>query len=168
VKRFRGGLAFKAHRLVYHSALGLRVIKKRRKVVNFAEKNLSAEPRGAGDAVCERALQRCARRRRRAARVMGSIRPLEATAWAPAQTSATYRANPILPLSLYQKVHLNVTAMREYKLWVCLGDIVSRRRCGAGDAVCEPALQRCARRRRRAAQQLSSITFRVERECVCE
>ena len=30
VERFPGGLVFKAHRLVYHSALGLRVIKKRR------------------------------------------------------------------------------------------------------------------------------------------
>jgi len=30
VKRFRGGLVFKAHRLVYHSTLGLRVIKKKR------------------------------------------------------------------------------------------------------------------------------------------
>jgi len=28
--RFRGGLVFEAHRLVYHSTLGLRVIKKRR------------------------------------------------------------------------------------------------------------------------------------------
>ena len=28
VKRFRGGLVFKDHRLVYHSSLGLRVIKK--------------------------------------------------------------------------------------------------------------------------------------------
>ena len=28
-KRFRGGLVFQAHRLVYHSTLGLRVIKKR-------------------------------------------------------------------------------------------------------------------------------------------
>ena len=28
VQRFRGGLVFKAHRLVYHSTLGLRVIKK--------------------------------------------------------------------------------------------------------------------------------------------
>jgi len=33
VKRFRGGLVFKAHRLLYHSTLGLRVIKKRRKNV---------------------------------------------------------------------------------------------------------------------------------------
>jgi len=29
VQRFQGGLAFKAHRLLYHSTLGLRVIKKR-------------------------------------------------------------------------------------------------------------------------------------------
>jgi len=28
VKRFRGGLVFKAHRLVYHSTLGWRVIKR--------------------------------------------------------------------------------------------------------------------------------------------
>ena len=30
MKRFRGGLVFKAHRLVYHSTLGLRVIKRER------------------------------------------------------------------------------------------------------------------------------------------
>ena len=30
VKRFRGGLVFKAHRLLYHSTLGWRVIKKKR------------------------------------------------------------------------------------------------------------------------------------------
>ena len=29
--RFRGGLVFKAHRLLYHSTLGLRVIKKKKK-----------------------------------------------------------------------------------------------------------------------------------------
>ena len=29
VQRFRGGLVFKAHRLLYHSTLGLRVIKKK-------------------------------------------------------------------------------------------------------------------------------------------
>jgi len=28
--RFRGGLVFEAHRLVYHSTLGLRVIKKKK------------------------------------------------------------------------------------------------------------------------------------------
>ena len=28
MQRFRGGLVFKAHRLLYHSTLGLRVIKK--------------------------------------------------------------------------------------------------------------------------------------------
>ena len=32
VQRFRGGLMFKAHKLLYHSNLGLRVIKKRRRV----------------------------------------------------------------------------------------------------------------------------------------
>jgi len=31
VERFRGGLALKAHRLLYHSTLGLRVIKKKKK-----------------------------------------------------------------------------------------------------------------------------------------
>ena len=31
VKRFQGGLVFKAHRLLYHSTLGLRVIKKTKK-----------------------------------------------------------------------------------------------------------------------------------------
>ena len=30
-RRFRGGLVFKAHRLLYHSTLGLRVIKKTKK-----------------------------------------------------------------------------------------------------------------------------------------
>ena len=30
VKRFRGGLVFKAHRLLYHSTLGSRVIKKKK------------------------------------------------------------------------------------------------------------------------------------------
>jgi hypothetical protein len=31
VERFRGGLVFKAHRLLYHSTLGSRVIKKKKK-----------------------------------------------------------------------------------------------------------------------------------------
>ena len=31
MKRFRGGLVFKVHRLLYHSTLGLRVIKKKRR-----------------------------------------------------------------------------------------------------------------------------------------
>jgi len=35
VKRFRGGLVFKAHRLLYHSTLGLRVIKKKKKRSSF-------------------------------------------------------------------------------------------------------------------------------------
>jgi hypothetical protein len=42
-----------------------------------------------------------------------TFRPLEVTARASAQISAKYRANPILPLSLHQKVHPNVAAMRE-------------------------------------------------------
>jgi len=33
--RFRGGLVFKAHRLLYHSTLGLRVIKKKRRKVDL-------------------------------------------------------------------------------------------------------------------------------------
>jgi len=36
VKRFRGGLVFKAHRLLYHSTLGSRVIKKKKKFVPAA------------------------------------------------------------------------------------------------------------------------------------
>jgi len=34
-ERFRGGLVFKAHRLLYHSTLGLRVIKKKKKKKGF-------------------------------------------------------------------------------------------------------------------------------------
>jgi len=34
VKRFRGGLVFKAHRLAYHSTLGWRVIKEKKKKKN--------------------------------------------------------------------------------------------------------------------------------------
>jgi len=37
VKRFRGGLVFKARRLLYHSTLGLRVIKKKYRVAHHAE-----------------------------------------------------------------------------------------------------------------------------------
>ena len=33
-ERFRGGLVFEAHRLVYHSTLGLRVIKKKKVCVD--------------------------------------------------------------------------------------------------------------------------------------
>jgi len=36
VKRFRGVLVFKAHRLVYHSTLGLRVMKKKKRRVEPA------------------------------------------------------------------------------------------------------------------------------------
>jgi len=44
VKRFRGGLVFKAHRLVYHSTLGLGVIKKKKQT---APRAASARPRRA-------------------------------------------------------------------------------------------------------------------------
>ena len=38
VQRFRGGLVLKAHRLVYHSTLGLRVIQKKGKIrIYFVE-----------------------------------------------------------------------------------------------------------------------------------
>jgi len=41
--RFRGGLAFKAHRLLYHSTLGLRVIKKKK--MKLEEKlNIETQP----------------------------------------------------------------------------------------------------------------------------
>jgi len=37
VQRFRGGLVVKAHRLLYHSTLGLRVIKKKNIDLEFEE-----------------------------------------------------------------------------------------------------------------------------------
>jgi len=37
VKRFRGGLVFKAHRLVYHPTLGSRVIKKKEEEVRYPQ-----------------------------------------------------------------------------------------------------------------------------------
>jgi len=43
VKRFRGGLVFKAHRLVHYSTLGLRVIKKSRKKVECNRQLICAE-----------------------------------------------------------------------------------------------------------------------------
>ena len=41
MERFQEGLVFKAHRLLYHSALGLRIIKKQKKF-NFAAMSNSA------------------------------------------------------------------------------------------------------------------------------
>jgi len=38
VKRFRGGLVFKAHRLVYHPTSGLRVIKKKKNQIEALAK----------------------------------------------------------------------------------------------------------------------------------
>jgi len=47
--------------------------------------------------------------------VIGAVRPFDSTARASVQISATYRADPILPLSLYLKVYLNVNKMSEYE-----------------------------------------------------
>ena len=41
VQFFRGGLEFKAHRLLYHSTLGSRVIKKKKKKRRSGDKTLS-------------------------------------------------------------------------------------------------------------------------------
>jgi len=41
VKRFRGGLVFKAHRHLYHSTLGFRVIKKKKKAREVRERPVS-------------------------------------------------------------------------------------------------------------------------------
>ena len=50
VKRFPGGLVFKAHRLLYHSTLGLRLIKKKKKTTGTsarcAEPTLTHAPDG--------------------------------------------------------------------------------------------------------------------------
>ena len=51
MKRFRGGLVFKAHRLLYHSTLGSKVMKKKRKCLRIqAEiehlRRLSPESKG--------------------------------------------------------------------------------------------------------------------------
>ena len=47
VKRFRGGLVFKAHRLLYHSTLGWREIKKKKKEGEIARENQHHLPHGA-------------------------------------------------------------------------------------------------------------------------
>jgi len=44
VQRFREGLVFKAHRLVYHSTLGLRVIQKKKKKVRAARQRARKGP----------------------------------------------------------------------------------------------------------------------------
>ena len=48
MKRFRGGLVFKAHRWLYHSTLGSRVIKKKRKNKDPAPDDETVGGRGAG------------------------------------------------------------------------------------------------------------------------
>jgi len=40
VKRFRGGLVLKAHRLLYHSTLGLRAVKKKKKTPGVDRRSL--------------------------------------------------------------------------------------------------------------------------------
>jgi len=54
VKRFRGGLIFKAHRLVYHSTLGWRVIKKKKEYTGREGSDLGFD----ADAADLRALDR--------------------------------------------------------------------------------------------------------------
>ena len=63
---------------------------------------------------------------------MRAFRPLEATARASAQIPATYRANPIRPLSVYLKVYLNLTAMREYEFAAMFTNMY-------GELPCRPA-----------------------------
>jgi len=46
VQRFRGGLVFKAHRLFYHSTLGLRAIKKKKKQLDRRQPLLHQRRRG--------------------------------------------------------------------------------------------------------------------------
>jgi len=43
VQRFRGGLVIKAHRLVYHSTLGLRVIDKKKRLPQEEAEEKDAE-----------------------------------------------------------------------------------------------------------------------------
>ena len=52
VKRFRGGLVFKAHRFLYNSTLGSRVIKKRDELEFAAASERSASERAVAGAEC--------------------------------------------------------------------------------------------------------------------
>ena len=56
MKRFRGGRVFKAHRPLYHSTLGLRVVKKKKKGPAFAPPAIRFEFRslvsGSGFRIC--------------------------------------------------------------------------------------------------------------------
>jgi len=56
VQRFRGGLVFKAHRHLYHSTLGLRVIKKRRRRIPFWEHH---GPLSSGEGTMRMVLKTC-------------------------------------------------------------------------------------------------------------
>ena len=48
MQRFRGGLVFKAHRLLYHSTLGLRVIKKKKNGMHDAVWKVRSDTVGFG------------------------------------------------------------------------------------------------------------------------
>jgi len=53
VKRFRGELVFKDHRLLYHSTLGLRVINKKKKVRTVRRRPLGLSPEASlGTTLC--------------------------------------------------------------------------------------------------------------------
>ena len=56
MKRFRGGLVFKAHRLLYHSTLGSRVIKKKRKK-NLLHINPAADAAEAGKEIANQTIK---------------------------------------------------------------------------------------------------------------
>ena len=51
VQRFRGRLVFKAHKLLYHSTLGLRVMKKKIKTLHLTLYTLHPTGQRAGDRV---------------------------------------------------------------------------------------------------------------------
>ena len=52
VQRFRGGLVFKAHRHLYHSTLGLRVIKKRKEKEGHIRDGITWVGRGILEKCC--------------------------------------------------------------------------------------------------------------------
>ena len=51
VQRFRGGLVFKAHRLLYHSSLGSRVMKKKKRARKLQSALKLSSERGTCEAV---------------------------------------------------------------------------------------------------------------------
>jgi hypothetical protein len=53
VQQFRGGLAFKAHRLLNHPTIGLRVMKKKKKKKKEARLNRPGQDSGTGFFICK-------------------------------------------------------------------------------------------------------------------